>query len=189
VHADPAALLALHKKLAAHRSSSVFRKPVKLEDAPGYDDRILFPVDLGLVRRQILARQVVTYRDLHERIGMIAHNCCKYNGRESDYGHVAREFEEAGDEMIRQAVLQLSPSSRRSTPVAGASAFDASPNASAALPHPERFESAPRPASAAAPAAAAAGRSSRLPSPANPTLAAADAQDVDASAGNAEASK
>jgi hypothetical protein len=119
VHGNPAALLALHKRLASHRSSSVFKKAVKLEDAPGYDTRILFPIDLSLVRKQILARQVVTYRDLHERIGMIAYNCCKYNGRESDYGHVAREFEEAGDEMIRHAVLQLSPSSRRSTPVSG----------------------------------------------------------------------
>jgi Bromodomain len=134
VHDNPASLLALHKKIAGHRCSAVFKKAVKVDDAPGYDARIFFPVDLSLIRKQIVARQVVSYRDLHERIAMIAHNCCKYNGRESDYGQVAREFERVGDDLIRQAVLNpqglaivgVPPtagqaSGRKSTPVAGGS--------------------------------------------------------------------
>jgi hypothetical protein len=36
---------------------------------------------------------------------LIVHNCVKFNGRESDYGTIAKEFEQAADEAIRLAVL------------------------------------------------------------------------------------
>mmetsp|Transcript_20332 Transcript_20332/g.56627 ORF Transcript_20332/g.56627 Transcript_20332/m.56627 type:complete len:142 (-) Transcript_20332:223-648(-) len=74
------------------------------QDAPGYDQRILFPIDLSLVRKMITSRVVSSFADLHIRIGMICHNCMKYNGRESDYGVVTRDFEAMVDDLILQAV-------------------------------------------------------------------------------------
>jgi hypothetical protein len=52
----------------------------------------------------ILAKMIHSYAELHQRIGLICHNCVKYNGRSSDYGAVAREFEAHADDCIVQAV-------------------------------------------------------------------------------------
>jgi Bromodomain len=105
-HASTQHLLTTWKRISSHRSALVFRKPVKPEEAPGYAARILFPMDLSQIKRMILARQVVSYADLHRLTGLISYNCVKYNGRESDYGVVARDFEAAAETCIRQAILQ-----------------------------------------------------------------------------------
>jgi hypothetical protein len=80
-HATPTALLTLWKKLSTHRASVVFRRPVNPKEAPGYVDRIFFPIDLTLVRKMIVSRIIKSYFDFHQRIGLICHNCMKYNGR------------------------------------------------------------------------------------------------------------
>jgi hypothetical protein len=105
-HETTTTLLAVWKRIVMHRTSLVFKRPVKPEEAPGYTERIVFPMDLSMVRKLIVARQVCSYAELHQYIGLISHNCVKYNGRESDYGRVAREFEAAAEELIRQAVVQ-----------------------------------------------------------------------------------
>lgn len=99
-HTDATALLALWKRISSHRTAAVFRRPVNPKEAPGYTDRILFPIDLSLIRKMIVARIIVSYSDLHQRIGLICHNCVKYNGRESDYAVVTREFEAYVDEVM-----------------------------------------------------------------------------------------
>jgi Bromodomain len=80
-HRESTMLLSLWKKISSHRSSLVFRRPVNPKEAPGYTERINFPMDLSLIRKMIVARQIKSYRDLHQRLGLIAHNCVKYNGR------------------------------------------------------------------------------------------------------------
>jgi hypothetical protein len=80
-HATPTALLTLWKKISTHRASVVFRRPVNPKEAPGYIDRIFFPIDLSLVRKMIVSRIIKSYSDFHQRIGLICHNCMKYNGR------------------------------------------------------------------------------------------------------------
>jgi hypothetical protein len=80
-HDSPVALLALWKKISTHRTSVVFRRPVNPKEAPGYSDRIIFPMDLSLIRKMIVARMIKSYADFHKRIALICHNCVKYNGR------------------------------------------------------------------------------------------------------------
>jgi hypothetical protein len=104
-HSQASALMMLWKKISHHRASIVFRKPVNPKEAPGYTDRIFFPMDLSLIRKMIVARFVKSYKDLHLNIGLICHNCVKYNGRESDYGVVSREFEANAEEFIYNAVI------------------------------------------------------------------------------------
>lgn len=99
----------------------VFKKPVKPEEAPGYTDRIKFPMDLSMVRKMIVSRKIKSFQQLHRNIGLISHNCVKYNGRDTDYGLVARTFECMADEMIRQAVLSKATSAA-SSPATVASA-------------------------------------------------------------------
>lgn len=93
-------LLALWKRISSHRTAAVFRKPVSAKDAPGYEDRILFPIDMSLIRKMIVAGIISSYSDLHQRIGLICHNCVKFNGRESDYGVITREFEMYVDDVM-----------------------------------------------------------------------------------------
>jgi hypothetical protein len=102
-HATTVDLLATWKKISSHRTALVFKKPVKAEDAPGYTDRIVFPMDLSLIRKMIIARKVESYSDMHQYVGLISHNCVKYNGRETDYGMVAREFEAMADDVFLKA--------------------------------------------------------------------------------------
>lgn len=103
-HTDVTALLGLWKRISSHRTAAVFRRPVNPKEAPGYTDRILFPIDLSLIRKMIIARIILSYKDLHQHIGLICHNCVKYNGRESDYAVVTREFEAYVDEVMVQTV-------------------------------------------------------------------------------------
>jgi Bromodomain len=73
-------LLNLWKKISSNRAAFVFKRPVKSEEAPGYTDRIHFPMDLSLIRQRIVTNNIQTYADLHRALGLISHNCVKYNG-------------------------------------------------------------------------------------------------------------
>jgi len=105
---DTAALLTLYKKIASHRTAAVFRKPVNPAEAPGYKERILFPMDLSLVRKMIVARMIKSFSSLHQRVGLICHNCVKFNGRESDYAVITRDFEDYVDDKVLEAVKNAS---------------------------------------------------------------------------------
>jgi hypothetical protein len=72
--------LALWKKISMNRAAFVFKRPVKSEEAPGYTDRIYFPMDLSLIRKRILTNNIQTYIDFHNALALISHNCVKYNG-------------------------------------------------------------------------------------------------------------
>lgn len=106
-HTTTDKLLALYKKLNNHRSSLVFRRPVNPKEAPGYSDRIKFPIDLSLIRKLIVSRSIKSYRDILQRVYLIGHNCVKYNGRESDYALVTREFEAVATEYIFTAISAI----------------------------------------------------------------------------------
>lgn len=56
---------------------------------------------------------IVSWCDLHQRLGLICHNCVKFNGRESDYGVVTREFESYVEEVLLQLI---GATSRTNTP-------------------------------------------------------------------------
>ena len=104
-HADPTQLLAAWKRLSSHRTAGVFRRSVNPKEAPGYTERILFPIDLQLIRKMISASIIQSFCDLHHRLLLICHNCVKFNGRHSDYGIVTRDFEAYVDEVLLQLVL------------------------------------------------------------------------------------
>ncbi len=141
-HKDSASLLALWKRISSHRTAAVFRKAVNPKEAPGYTERIRFPIDLGLIRKMITARIIVSFADLHQRIGLISHNCVKFNGRqefnrcsngnrsltmysnknssllyrESDYAVVTREFEQYVDELFVATVQEAEKQRGKTTP-------------------------------------------------------------------------
>jgi hypothetical protein len=95
---DPSAMLALVKRISNHRTAAVFRKAVNPLEAPGYTDRILFPTDLTLIKKLVLCGYIQTFEELHQNIGLICHNCVKFNGRDSDYSLLTREFENYVDD-------------------------------------------------------------------------------------------
>jgi Bromodomain len=106
-HVDSTQLLATWKRISAHRTATVFRRPVNPKEAPGYQHRILFPIDLSLIRKMLTAGMITSYADLHQRIGLICHNCVKFNGYQSDYAVVARDFETHVDEVMVQTVTSV----------------------------------------------------------------------------------
>lgn len=143
-HPNTTHLLAVLKKISTHRAAIVFRRPVNPKEAPGYTDRILFPMDLSMVRKMITARMIKSYSELHQRIGLICHNCIKYNGRESDYGVVTREFEAMVDDYILGAVETAAAVAK-----AAQAAAAVAPPAAPATTAPAVAGSAPSPAAAA----------------------------------------
>mmetsp|Transcript_2870 Transcript_2870/g.5386 ORF Transcript_2870/g.5386 Transcript_2870/m.5386 type:complete len:332 (+) Transcript_2870:107-1102(+) len=95
---DPSAMLALVKRISNHRTAAVFRKAVNPLEAPGYTDRILFPTDLTLIKRFVMCGYIQSFEELHQNVGLICHNCVKFNGRDSDYCLLTREFENYVDD-------------------------------------------------------------------------------------------
>jgi hypothetical protein len=85
-------LLLLHKKLCAHNLAAVFKRPVTSREAPGYDQKILFPMDLSLIRKLIMADLVTTLAHFHNVTNLMLFNCIKFNGKESEYGELTRSF-------------------------------------------------------------------------------------------------
>ena len=104
-HEDTTVLLALWKRMSSHRSAAVFRKPVNPREVPLYAEKIAFPIDLSLIRKMITMGVISNFCELHGRIGLMCHNCVKFNGRESDYGMITREFESYADDSIMNCVL------------------------------------------------------------------------------------
>jgi Bromodomain len=109
IHTDPTQLLAVWKRVSSHRTAAVFRRPVNPKEAPGYTDRILFPIDLQLIRKMIVSTIIKSYCDLHQKLLLICHNCVKFNGRDSDYGIVTRDFESQLEDVLLQVVMQTAP--------------------------------------------------------------------------------
>jgi len=101
------ALLALWKRISSHRTAAVFRRAVNAKEAPGYNDRILFPIDLNLIRKMIVCGHITTFEEMHQKIGLICHNCVKFNGRESDYALLTREFESYVDDSFLDVMQKL----------------------------------------------------------------------------------
>jgi len=153
-HTTPDKLLAVWKKLSTHRSSLVFRRPVNPKEAPGYTERIRFPMDLSLMRKLIMSKHIQTYKGILKQVHLIGHNCVKYNGRESDYALVTREFESVATEYVWNAVMRETYGgsrgrwSRNASPMPPSSSTMTTTTTSAAVASP--------PASAATVAAAAA---------------------------------
>ena len=97
---DSTALLALVKRISNHRTATVFRRAVDPKEAPGYIDRILFPIDLTLIKKMVVCGYIQTFEELHQHIGLICHNCVKFNGRDSDYTMLTRDFESYVDDSM-----------------------------------------------------------------------------------------
>lgn len=97
---DITGLLALLKRISNHRTAAVFRKAVNPLEAPGYTERINFPLDISLLKKLVLCGYIQTFQELHQQAGLIVHNCVKFNGRDSDYSIIAREFEQYVDDSI-----------------------------------------------------------------------------------------
>ena len=51
---------------------------------------------------------ITSYAGLHRCVGLICHNCVKFNGRESDYAALTRDFEDNVDEKVLEAVRNAS---------------------------------------------------------------------------------
>jgi len=112
---DSSVLLTLWKRISSHRSAAVFRKPVNPREVPIYAEKIAFPIDLSLIRKMITYGVISSFCDLHGRIGLMCHNCVKFNGRESDYGMITREFESYADDSIMNCVLNHDSSSQKTS--------------------------------------------------------------------------
>jgi len=109
--ASPPTLMSLWKKINQHKTALVFRKPVSDKDAPGYSERILFPMDLSLIKKMISNGIIVSLEQFHRKIVLICHNCVKFNGSASDYGIIARDFERYAEDVLWNALdmVVLSP--------------------------------------------------------------------------------
>jgi len=133
-HTETTILLALWKRISSHRTSAVFRKPVDPAMAPGYKERILFPIDLSLIRKMIVCRMIKSFAAFHRCVGLICHNCVKFNGRESDYSALTRDFEDNVDEKVLEAVRNATSAAAAKAAAGAATASNVATAASAAPP-------------------------------------------------------
>jgi hypothetical protein len=111
--ANTPTLISLWKKINQHKTAVVFRKPVSDKDAPGYSERILFPMDLSLMKKMITNGIITSLEQLHRKVVLICHNCVKFNGAASDYGMIAREFEKYAEDTLWNAIESVVLSSNQ----------------------------------------------------------------------------
>ena len=104
-HKHPTWLLAAWKRVSSHRTAAVFWRSVNPKEAPGYTDRILFSIELHLIRNMISASIIQSLSDLHHHLLLIRHNCVKFNGPGSDDGIVTRDFEAQVEEVLLQLIM------------------------------------------------------------------------------------
>jgi hypothetical protein len=117
---DITGLLALVKRISNHRTATVFRKAVNPSEAPGYVDRIKFPSDMALLKKFVLCGYIRTFQELHQQAGLIVHNCVKFNGRDSDYSIIAKDFEHYIDDSILDIMQKRAASAANSASFVGA---------------------------------------------------------------------
>ena len=53
---------------------------------------------MTLIKKLVTCGHIHTFETLHQYIGLICHNCVKFNGRYSDYTMITRDFENYVDD-------------------------------------------------------------------------------------------
>eukprot|EP01083_Nonionella_stella_P084155 232901_1 len=124
MNGDTTSMLALVKRISNHRTATVFRKAVNPHEAPGYADRILFPSDMTLIKKMVLCGYINTFQELHQQIGLICHNCVKFNGRDSDYSMLTREFETYVDDSFLDFMQKQQDKANAAAAAAGNYGFE-----------------------------------------------------------------
>ncbi|GMH62906.1 hypothetical protein TrST_g9888 [Triparma strigata] len=99
-------LLEVFKKVSLIEWGSIFKKPVTSKDAPGYDERIFFPMDLSLIRKMIVTDLITSLSDFRDALSLMCYNCLKYNGRDSDYADFTQNFENECDTILEEATRE-----------------------------------------------------------------------------------
>ena len=67
----------------------------------------------------IVCGQISSFEELHQRIGLICHNCVKFNGREGDYAILTRDFESYVDDSFLDVLQKLKDKEAAAAAAAG----------------------------------------------------------------------
>jgi hypothetical protein len=59
-------------------------------------------MDLGLLRKLMVTGDVTTIKGVADNVGIMCHNCVKFNGKESDYAILTREYEQYCKDTIEE---------------------------------------------------------------------------------------
>jgi len=99
-------LLAVLKKVSAHKFSYVFKHPVSLEDAPDYDVVIKRRMDLSTLKKNLLQRKIGTVQQFHRDLLLIFHNAMVYNVKGSEIFNMALKLKKLSEKEM-EPILSL----------------------------------------------------------------------------------
>lgn len=84
------ALQQIWSQIASHRDASLFRHPVTNDIAPGYEDMILRPMDLGSLKKGIETGAIGTVTELEHKMMLMFANAIMYNSP-THFVHIAAQ--------------------------------------------------------------------------------------------------
>lgn len=78
-HKWKALILQAWSQIASHKNANNFRHPVTNKVAPGYDDTVLRPMDLGSIKKKVETGVIKSTRDFEHHIMLMFSNALMYN--------------------------------------------------------------------------------------------------------------
>lgn len=96
-------LLAVWQLINDYKFALPFRKPVQEKDAPGYFSKIVKPMDLATIKRQIDDGTTNSFEQLTGLIALIHNNAKEFNGSDGDVAEYAKELQTYSADLISAA--------------------------------------------------------------------------------------
>eukprot|EP00494_Astrolonche_serrata_P033464 UN33733 len=87
-------------KLIQMPESEPFRKPVTVQQAPGYFDLVSHPMDLSKMMNNVNYHEYTSVKMFKTDFKLIVINCCKYNASSTEYVRMVKEMEKVFNELI-----------------------------------------------------------------------------------------
>ncbi|XP_022910979.2 bromodomain-containing protein 8 [Onthophagus taurus] len=94
-------VLLLYNRLATHKYSSLFLKPITDEQAPGYHTTIYRPMDLLTIRKNIENGSIRTTVELQRDVLLMYNNAIMYNKTSDHVYNMATEAQQEGIQQIQ----------------------------------------------------------------------------------------
>lgn len=98
-------IMLAYGRLAAHKYSSLFLKPITEEQAPGYSSLVYRPMDLQTIRKNIESGVIKTTQEFQRDVMLMLHNAIMYNKTNCTVFNMTRELQQEAIESI-QLMLQ-----------------------------------------------------------------------------------
>lgn len=93
-------ILQIHSQIGNESNASIFRDPVRKQDAPSYPNLILKPMDLKTLGRRVRDKQITSSAEFRRDVLLIFANAVMFNPPNSEVALAAHQMVRKAEELI-----------------------------------------------------------------------------------------